>query len=79
MIHRNRTGPASTCDLRAQIHTINGLSAHADPAELLAWQRKAQARQIFIVHGEEETLRGLSSRLVDALLEIPALKETFEL
>lgn len=42
--------------LRAEVATINGLSAHADRAELLEWTRHLQQRPFhtFIVHGEEE-------------------------
>lgn len=42
--------------LRAEVATINGLSAHADRAELLEWTGHLQKRpsHTFIVHGEEE-------------------------
>lgn len=40
--------------VRARIHTIGGLSAHADQAELLGWLRRfgRPPRQTYIVHGE---------------------------
>ncbi len=40
--------------VRATIHTIGGLSAHADQAELLGWLRhfRAPPRQTYVVHGE---------------------------
>jgi metallo-beta-lactamase family protein len=43
-------------ELKAEVATINGLSAHADRAELLAWTGHLQERpsHTFIVHGEEE-------------------------
>jgi metallo-beta-lactamase family protein len=43
-------------ELRAQVATINGLSAHADRAELLEWTGRLHKRPFhsFIVHGEEE-------------------------
>ena len=43
--------------VRASIHTIGGLSAHADQDGLLAWLRKFRRapRQAFVVHGEADT------------------------
>lgn len=43
--------------VRAEIYTINGLSAHADQAGLLSWlgHFKRPPGQTFIVHGEENT------------------------
>ncbi len=40
--------------VRAKIHTIGGLSAHADQAELLAWLRgfRRPPRHCYVVHGE---------------------------
>ncbi len=40
--------------VRAKVHTIGGLSAHADQAELLAWLRhfRKPPRQTHVVHGE---------------------------
>jgi metallo-beta-lactamase family protein len=43
--------------VRARIYTINGFSAHADQAELLAWQKQTGAKRTFLVHGEEDTMR----------------------
>ena len=42
--------------LKAQVETINGFSAHADRKELLQWTGHLQTRphHTFIVHGEEE-------------------------
>ncbi|MEK7436090.1 MAG: MBL fold metallo-hydrolase [Pseudomonadota bacterium] len=48
--------------VRAQLHTIGGLSAHADRDGLLAWLRgfaHAPART-FVVHGERETAAGFA-------------------
>ncbi|HEX7817602.1 MBL fold metallo-hydrolase [Dyella sp.] len=44
--------------VRAQCWTINGFSAHADQAGLLAWLGTAPRRGVFLVHGEYE--RGMS-------------------
>ena len=46
--------------LKAEVVTINGLSAHADRAELLNWTGHLQKRpsHTFIVHGEEDAPAG---------------------
>ena len=43
--------------VRASIHTIGGLSAHADQAGLLDWLKgfKAPPKAVFVVHGESES------------------------
>src|SRR5690606_27194818 len=40
--------------VRAEIHTIGGLSAHADQAALLEWMGRFRRapRQVYLVHGE---------------------------
>ncbi|MFA7438934.1 MBL fold metallo-hydrolase RNA specificity domain-containing protein [Castellaniella sp.] len=51
--------------VRAAIHTIDGLSAHADQTALLGWAsafRKAPA-QTYVVHGEPAAARALADRL----------------
>lgn len=55
--------------VRASIHTIGGLSAHADRDALLAWLRrfqKAPART-FVVHGETETTQGFAATIHEQL------------
>lgn len=48
-----------TIKVRAKVHTINGFSAHADRAELLAWhQSTGKPRTTFLVHGDPD--RGLA-------------------
>ncbi|MCB8944719.1 MAG: MBL fold metallo-hydrolase [Ardenticatenaceae bacterium] len=51
--------------LRAQVETINGLSAHADRGELLAWTGHFEKRPLhtFIVHGEEDASLSLAEAL----------------
>lgn len=66
--------------VKASIHTINGFSAHADQAELLAWHRAARApERTFLVHGEEETMRRFSALLRNTTVEIPAPQQSFTL
>jgi metallo-beta-lactamase family protein len=51
--------------VRAQLHTIGGLSAHADRDGLLAWLRgfaRAPGRS-FVVHGEHDTAAGFADRV----------------
>jgi metallo-beta-lactamase family protein len=54
-----------TIPVRASIHTLGGLSAHAGQDGLMSWlstiTRKPQA--VFIVHGEPEAAHALSARL----------------
>ncbi|KFK48616.1 beta-CASP domain protein, partial [Vibrio vulnificus] len=48
-------------EVRAQIHTMSGYSAHADQADLLAFiQGIAQKpKEIHLIHGEEEAKQSL--------------------
>jgi metallo-beta-lactamase family protein len=51
--------------VRAQIRTIESLSAHADSSEILQWLRtfKSPPEQTFIVHGEPEGSEGLAAAI----------------
>jgi metallo-beta-lactamase family protein len=43
--------------VHASIYTINGFSAHADQAELLAWHNQIGGpARTFLIHGEEQTM-----------------------
>lgn len=55
--------------VRARIHTIGGLSAHADQAALLAWAGhfKKPPQQVFVVHGEAQTAQGFATLLTQRL------------
>jgi metallo-beta-lactamase family protein len=48
--------------VRASIHTLGGLSAHADQAALFGWLHnfKRAPRQTYVVHGEEQTAQGFA-------------------
>jgi metallo-beta-lactamase family protein len=66
--------------VRAKIHTINGFSAHADQAELLAWhQQTGNPERTFLVHGEEEVMRQFATRLKGTEVFMPALNEAFNI
>ncbi len=55
--------------VQAQIHTIGGLSAHADQPALLQWMSaiKRPPARTFIVHGEAETSRVFAAAVRDTL------------
>ena len=64
--------------VRAKIHTINGFSAHADQAELLAWHSQTgNPERTFLVHGEEEVMRQFATHLKGTEIVMPALNESF--
>jgi len=65
--------------VRARIYTINGFSAHADQAELLAWQKQTGATRTFLVHGEEDTMRQFAAHLSDTRVEMPGPNQAFDL
>jgi metallo-beta-lactamase family protein len=65
--------------VRARIYTIGGFSAHADQAELLAWQQHTRAARTFLVHGEEDAMRAFGGRLSGTKVEMPTVGQTIEL
>lgn len=65
--------------VRAHTQTINGFSAHADQAGLLAWHRQTSARRTFLTHGEENTMQQLSVKLKNTQVEMPVLNQAFDL
>ena len=66
--------------VRARIHTINGFSAHADQAELLAWHRRAGTpARTFLVHGEEGAMGQFAKLLQNTRVEMPTRNQEFEL
>jgi metallo-beta-lactamase family protein len=65
--------------VRAQVCTINGFSAHADQAELLAWHAQARAGRTFLVHGEEPAMLAFAQQLPGQTVERPMLHQVFEL
>jgi metallo-beta-lactamase family protein len=71
-------------EVRAEVATIGGLSAHAGQDFLVRYALQAQARRapIFLVHGESRPAEALTQKLRDAGLErihYPDLRETIEL
>ncbi|MDH5526491.1 MAG: MBL fold metallo-hydrolase [Nitrospirota bacterium] len=71
-----------TIPVAAAIHTINGFSAHADQAELLAWHGRIQgATRTFLVHGEPAGMEQLAARLraTGTRVHLPDMHQGFEL
>ncbi len=70
--------------VRAQVIAIDGFSAHADQAELLAWARpfdRKRLRQTFIVHGETPAQVALADKLKSEgmmAVTIPQRGQSFE-
>jgi metallo-beta-lactamase family protein len=63
--------------VRAQIHQLEGFSAHADQRELVEWVTHLERcpRAVFLVHGEESalsTLQELLRRKLGVPIEVPA-------
>jgi metallo-beta-lactamase family protein len=53
-----------TIQVNARIHTVGGLSAHADQVGLLAWYGNFAARPpVYLVHGEEQARLALEDQL----------------
>ena len=63
--------------VRAQIHTINGFSAHADRDELLTWHGQIKPERTFLVHGDEEAMIAFAGQLNDTEIIMPKLHETY--
>lgn len=55
--------------VRASIHTIGGLSAHADQAGLMEWLRgfQSEPQAVFVVHGEPEASAVLAQTIREEL------------
>jgi metallo-beta-lactamase family protein len=71
-------------DVKADIETIEGFSAHADLDELLAWYDSLGGvqRQTFLVHGEEDASESLARNLRGRGSEpvvVPELDQAFPL
>jgi metallo-beta-lactamase family protein len=65
--------------VRAKIHTLNGLSAHADQAGLLKWHGHTGAARTFLTHGEEDAMQAFASRLGKTQVQMPTLGQSFDL
>jgi metallo-beta-lactamase family protein len=71
-------------DARAEVQSIDGLSAHAGRAELRAWVKRlgGPVRRAFVVHGEAGPATAMAELLGEegvAQVTIPKMGESFEL
>ena len=55
--------------IRAEVHQLDGYSAHADADEIMAWLKgfERPPRRVFITHGELEAADALRKRIQDEL------------
>jgi metallo-beta-lactamase family protein len=69
--------------VRAQVHTIGGLSAHADQADLLDWYAGfANRPPVYLVHGEERAQKALANRMkndLNAPVSIASFEQTIDI
>ena len=64
--------------VRASVHTINGFSAHAGRASLIAWRKKVEAPKTFLVHGEQPAMQALAGALPGQIV-MPAIGDSVEI
>ncbi|MFH1104773.1 MAG: MBL fold metallo-hydrolase [Actinomycetota bacterium] len=65
--------------VKAEIHSIDGFSAHADADELLAWHRAIGPERTFLVHGEQGAMDEFATHLEKTQVVMPRLGESFTL
>ena len=70
--------------VKAQVHQIESLSAHADQKELLDWMSgiKNVIENVFLVHGEPSSLNALRVKIQDLYhykVTVPNLNEVFKI
>ncbi len=66
--------------VRAQVHTINGFSAHADQGELLRWHARAGgAERTVLVHGEQGAMNTFAALLPGVPVSMPGPGERLTL
>ncbi|OOG73122.1 MBL fold metallo-hydrolase RNA specificity domain-containing protein [Algoriphagus sp. A40] len=70
--------------VKAKVYHIEGLSAHADQSELMAWAEgfTDNPKRVFVVHGEKESSEALAFKLKEELgwnTVIPQYLESFVL
>lgn len=73
----------NTYRVRLNVHTIGGLSAHADQADLIDWYQGFENKPpVYLVHGEphaQEVLAATMKTKLDAPVSIAAYKQEIEI
>jgi len=64
--------------VRAKVHTINGFSAHAGRADLVAWHARTGAKRTLLVHGEDRAMQAFAG-LIDGPVDMPKMHQVFEI
>lgn len=65
-------------DVRASVHTINGLSAHADRDDLLRWLGGTGNARAYLVHGEPPVIEAFAGHLEETGREATAVERGVE-
>ncbi|MEJ2035410.1 MAG: MBL fold metallo-hydrolase, partial [Maritimibacter sp.] len=66
--------------VRAEIHTINGFSAHAGAQDLQHWHAATGRPEVtYLVHGEDHAMRAFAKTLAPADTILPKLHQSFAL
>ena len=76
--------PGETHEVRCEVESLQGFSAHADRAGLLAWLQEAaqQAQAVFVVHGEQQpalAFRDAATERLDFPIYIPEVFDSYDL
>lgn len=71
---------AKEIDVRAELYTIGGFSAHADQHDLLHWHSQTgNPERTFLVHGEESAMETFADLLDNTQVEMPELHQVYDL
>ncbi len=60
--------------VRAQVHMLDGFSAHADQAGLVEWCAAAEPKEVVLVHGEPEAQDELALKLAERGMKARAVE-----
>jgi len=76
--------PGETHEVRCEVESLPGFSAHADRAGLLAWLQEAaqQAQAVFVVHGEQQAAFAFRDAATERLalpIYIPEVFDCYDL
>jgi len=71
-------------EVRAQVHTLGGFSAHADQTDLLYWLRSFghSPKQVFITHGDQTSREVFAQKITEELVLntlLPSIGQVVEL